>query len=213
MKYAKNYDAQDYSNFKENSAREVARLVGDEPSLIIGLEHYNITFCYNQPDVDLVTFDAHKDSFFPETNYPEFTDGSFLRWRKGKTYILGAGGWTSDKKIKGFSKRRINKVLKENLSDKIFLSLEIDVFNENVTTAHHCPDESFFRKLGFGKRLDYDPVSDLSKELIKNRNLAGINIAGYDPLLDKPGFKTAEMLKDYLDFVLLCETDIDLLLN
>ncbi len=187
---------------KEPLAREVAEAVGKRKSVIIGRKHFNIAFCY--PEETLITFDAHNDSM--PHGARSFDDGYFLSKRKGKTYILGCRIKSYSNEVINYWPKKINQILEEKLPRNIFLSLEIDVFNSNVTRAHNYAHDSWLdnagRFFGLENHLCFERVLDLSKELVKGKNVLGINLSGYNPWLEKPPYPTSGLLKQYLSSVL-----------
>lgn len=186
-------------------AKQVAGIIGNRKSVIIGHNHSNIAFCY--PKETLITFDSHNDSFALMDEY-EFHCGYFLHLRENDTYILGCGVKSNDLSIKNFSPRKVDKILDVNLPKNIFLSLDIDAFNLSVTDSHNYTDthrnsiESTARAFGREFHLSFQKVLDLSLGLTEGRNLVGINIAEYDPKIEGEPYYTAELLKTYLGIVL-----------
>ncbi|MBN2052554.1 arginase family protein [Candidatus Woesearchaeota archaeon] len=181
--------------------REVAGIIGDKKSIILSGTHYPIAECYNNIQAGLVTFDAHNDSYIDKDSlFNSFSgDGEFLLRRKGKTYILGTNIGTHDPlKIKVFNAKKINNIKKITLPNNIFLSLDIDVFDPSITQSHHRPHTGLFKR----KYLSFEDVMRTTQYLTKDRNVLGVNIAGYDPELEAPPYKTAELLKQYLGSIL-----------
>ena len=197
------------STDKEDIARKVAALVGERRSVTIGRKHYICAFCYNDEETALVTFDA-------DTDYPfygnladsplSFGNGTFLNERQGMTYILGSNVKSDNQRVKVYPPRKIEKVLKEDIPEQVFLSLDIDVFDKEVTEAHDRPHYDVIKRLeralGIKTHLSFEEVLALSQQLLRGRTLVGVNIAEYDPQLEQPPYKTAELLKRYLKGVL-----------
>ncbi len=188
-------------------SQRVAEVVGEQKAVIIGEEHNLIAFCYNDESTTLLTFDKHDDSYVFDKR-PEFGNGNFLTRREGDTHILGYKGWgkPTSKRVRAYSPRKIQEVLDADISDRIFLSLDIDVFNTSVTTAHNDPPSELLDPLcklfNYEGHLSFGQVLALSKELVSGRELVGLNIAEYRPGMEEPPYKTAEMLRDYIHAVL-----------
>ena len=175
-------------------AQQVAALVHEKPSVILGQMHYLSAFCYNDEKTDMVIFDSHKDSWGGLNN---FNNGSFLDWRAGKTYVIGSDfTYTENNRLKIFSPREADEILKERISDNVFLSLDIDVFNRATTWAHHWVTER-----GSFTSLSPEKVTALSGKIFRSRRLAGVNIAEYDPNLETP-YRTANIITNYLKAVM-----------
>jgi len=195
-------DNKGYHLEKESLAMEVAKVAGAGKSVIIGRNHSNIAFCYNNNA--LITFDAHNDSYPNDDR--AFGGGYFLHKRKGDTHILGCKIKSDLPQIKTYPPKKIHNILEQSLPENIFLSLEVDVFNLSVTRAHNYSHkgwgEDIARLFGYESHLSFQEVLELSKALVKGKGVAGINIAGYNPALEEPPYKTAELLKEYLVSVL-----------
>ncbi len=180
---------------KLSLAQQVAIAVHEKPSVILGQMHYLSAFCYNDGKTDMVIFDSHNDSWGRSNN---FNNGSFINWRAGKTYVVGSDfTYTENDRLKIFSPREADEILKERISDNVFLSLDIDVFSRTTTWAHHWVEER-----GSFSSLSPEQVATLSGKIIKNRKLLGVNIAEYDPNLELPPYKTAKIITDYLKVVM-----------
>ena len=193
---------------QEDIACEVAEIVGEDRSVSISPKHYIAAFCYNDGETAFVTFDSHRDYYI--TMHPTFGNGSFLRYRNGEIYIVGSDmefiGPNPPKQIKVYPPKKIDRVIQADIPPKIFLSLDIDVFDEEVTKAHNWPHdglvERFERAIGIKTHLSFEEVLTLSQQLLQGRTLMGVNIAEYCPQLEQPPYKTAELLKQYLRAVL-----------
>jgi len=193
----------------EEIIREVANTVGTKKSVIISGHHYPIADCYNDKQVALVTFDAHNDSYGDKDSLFNNCSGNgeFILRRKGKTYIIGTGVGTHNlEKIKTYPPKQKHKMMEARDADKIFLSLDIDVFDPSVTQAHHWPRTGLIdliaKALHIKRYMDFESVMELTQHIIKDRKVVGVNIAGYDPEFEEPPYKTAELLKQYLSSVL-----------
>jgi|GEM_PF-4344650 len=200
------------SEWRKDLANAVASRVGDKKSLIFGERHYLITYCYNDSHTALITFDAHNDSFplekrllYDEEISNDISNGDFLLQRKGETHIIGTRIKSDVPRIKTYPprKRKAYKLLKDQIPNKIFLSLEIDVFDPEITQAHYYPHDSIIDEVakffGYRRFLNFEECCELSISLIRNREVVGINIAGYAPECEGPPFKTVELIKEYLN--------------
>ncbi len=189
---------------------EIANSSNKKP-LIIGLEHYLIAYIGKEPEsTDKIIFDAHADDeFAPKVNeLPNFFyDGSFVNFMKGDCYFMGIRDsefqYKSNAEKEGrplgksillryYESERIAKLLFKN---KIFLSLDTDVFSPDVTTAHRWSEPPF----GYEGRMSFEQVRDLSSKIVQGRELVGMNIAEYAPFYDKDSnYRTINLIVDLL---------------
>lgn len=193
---------------KKRLAEDIAHIIGQKKSVTLGRWHSIMAFLYNNEDTSSVIFDAHCDAIqIPEAPY--FNDGNFLTERKGETHIIGTSikPLGRESKIKVYPRIKMRQALNRISSENFFLSLDIDVFSRNVTNAHHYPHNGLLERIGgklfgYDGHLSFEEVLNLSEELIAGKNLLGVNIAGYNPMLEDSDYRTAELLKKYLGSIL-----------
>jgi len=202
-----------FSDIKEFFAKDIAASLDDRPCVILSSRHCPAAYCFNDGSTAFITFDAHNDSLqsisfwdIPPFHYGLFGEGDFLLKRKGETHIIGTSITSEASQIPTYKASKAHEVLGKKIPSKIFLSLDIDVFDSSVTQAHYWPHQSWIDGLArffhYKNHMFFEEVKDLSVKLAKGREVKGVHVAGYEPLFDEPGLKTAEMIKSYLSSVL-----------
>lgn len=164
--------------------------------LIIGFDHSAMAYAFFDPDISYLYFDEHTDTLKSE----DFHCASFINFMGGKHYIIGSSdipkddGKAGDELIVFGGNRRdlkkAKKVLQEKLGNKVFLSIELDVLRPRFTTAHE------FDKDG---KMSPRQIKRLSENLLKERELIGLNLSAYDPCIEHPRrYKTVDIIIDLI---------------
>lgn len=157
--------------------------------MVIGLGHHLIAGL-GKDSIDYVYFDAHSDDNINGDN-TSFSCANFINFMAGKHYVVGVGRgvYPNGNKTRWFRCNEAEKISKQPLRDRIFLSYDIDVFDPSITTAHAW---------GSGEMLPKQ-VKDLSAKITEGRNLVGMNVASYNPSKEaNQNYKTIGIILDIL---------------
>lgn len=215
-------DAERFTHLKEDEVRkaialEVAGIVGDRPALIQSRKHYMSGLCYDRPEVTMVTFDAHNDSERDNDYGYTYFNGSFLDFRKGRSFALGTYVKTNSSKTKPVSPGRSARQAMRIVGD-VYLSLDVDAYSKQVTEAFKVENnltlfDALKKSLGLRTNFRERDVLDISRCIAKNANVVGLDISEYVPEMEIPPYvetekdlanldpdtlPTVRVLKDYL---------------
>lgn len=178
--------------FPEDTRQKLASVVAKYSEnyfpIVMSLYHYASGMVFDKPDVAYVTFDAHNDSDFHEDN-AEYNNGNFLAFRKGESYVLGTSVGLGPKTTKIASRRKANSLV-DKIPNDIFLSLDIDCYESDVTSAFRYnnavfPFEKSLRKYGLiHPHFTEDEVLELSSKIVNGRNVLGLDLSEYCPLIE-----------------------------
>lgn len=215
-------DAERFTHLKEDEVRksialEVARIVGDRPALIQSRKHYMTGLCYDQPDITMVTFDAHNDSERENDFGYTYFNGSFLDFRKGRSIILGTSTDSNSTKASHYDVKRSARKA-DSITGDVYLSLDIDAYRTDVTRAYKVDNiltlrDGIKRIFGLSSNFTEKDVLDMSRSIARNANVVGLDISEYVPEMEIPSYvetekdladlnpdalPTVRVLKDYL---------------
>lgn len=184
----------------EEGSQECARKLGDlvrsssKKPIVTCFGHDLIAYLSDDSD-DVVNFDAHSDDYGEEN----LNHGSFVRFMRGRHICIGAreSDYFDLEKRKPILLRYETPELiaKFPFRNQIFLSIDTDVFDPKVTTAHSIGDMTPYEG-----RMFPNQVSDLLRTIAANRTLTGIAIAEYYPFYE--GDKTDEIFVNLLKPIL-----------
>lgn len=189
-------DAKRVRKFIRKAFIEAAKSSSKNPKpLIIGLDHSAMAYAFGDSSISYLYFDRHVD----ELNSKDLNCASFINFMEGRHYVIGTSHISeTDKEAKdnlfffGNNRRdlkKAKKVLQKELSSKVFLSVEMDVLDPRFTTAHE------FDKDG---KMSPRQIKRLSENLLRGRELVGMNVSAYDPCLEHPNYKTVNIIVDIL---------------
>lgn len=176
----------------EAEALQVKKAVesGRKKPLILALDHSAMGYAMDDPSLSYLHFDEHMDNHFGE-----FGDGTFINYMKGNHSIVGVELDMNDSdNVRGFRYRWYNKgsmkkAVQKRLGNKVFQSVCVDVLRPRFTTAHVEMTRG---------RMSPTQIVTLSKEFLAGRKLVGMNFSTYDPCLEHPVYRMADVVVDIL---------------
>jgi arginase family enzyme len=158
--------------------------------LILALDHSAMGYVFADPSLSYLYFDEHMDDHFGE-----FGDGTFINYMKGNHSVIGVELALNDNEnVRGFRYRWYNngsmkKAVQKRLENKVFQSVCVDVLHPRFTTAHG--------EMMRG-RMSPKQIVKLSKEFLAGRELVGMNFSTYDPCMEHPVYRMADVVVDIL---------------
>jgi hypothetical protein len=159
----------------QGSEQEIAQKVGNyaksagKKPFVVDFAHYLMAYCVPD-DATAIYFDNHADDGIDYKPQQNFTSGTFQLFAPGKQHlVLGATAKQYGRRAKVFPPERIRDVLSEPLTARLFLSLDLDVLDPKFY------DVSIWSQ----SRLSSEDISSVLAELIRGREVTGLNIASY----------------------------------
>lgn len=200
----------DYSKLRKLECERVADIVDltRKKPLIIGRDHELMTYAVpmgkNVKHPDCVYFDAHNDDWPPferDGTRTSFDCTTFITYMSGRHFVVGIGegpmcnnhyeNGIKSVKLRHYEAKRI---LEQPISPEFFLSVDIDVMHPSLTKAHRFKECNGL----YPGKMNPEQIKGLISELLKGRELIGMNNASYCPYRERPDFATADLIVDIM---------------